>query len=140
MKHILFALPLFLIVLSCKTTDATKNTAKPGIENAEIVVPTDTLHIAKDSTEYEIIIIDPGFNYWLATQPSANYYTQQFLESKNLFYVQEWNRRAMRPLEYNPNIYEMTIDYDPFIDYGLEVNYKLYQYFKYVNEVYHQHL
>ena len=61
-----------------------------------------------------------------------------FVDRENKFYVIEWNIRAKNPLRYNPNIYENVIEYDFNIDYGLDVNYKLYNYFKFVEYKYQQ--
>jgi hypothetical protein len=54
--------------------------------------------------------------------------------------VQAWNDRVLQPFAYNPNLYEMQIDYQPNIDYGYEVNYKLYNYFVYFQLTYKQRL
>lgn len=101
----------------------------------------DTVRISNDALEYEIIIIDPGFYSWLMSkaQPEG-YYSQKFLESRNSQYVIAWNQRVMQPFQYNPNLYEMQIDYNPNIDYGYEVNYKLYNYFIYFQLTYKQQL
>lgn len=101
----------------------------------------DTVKIASDSTEYEIIIIEPGFSFWLASiAKPEGYYSQSYLENRNQIYVSNWNQRAMQPLRYNGNLYEMRIDYNSFIDYGYEVNYKLYNYFVYFQRKYNQRL
>ena len=135
MKKLIFILPLFLVLYSCATSEKTamNNKNKYSAES-------DTIRIANDDVEYEIIIIDNGFNRFLQMQPSQDFYTQSVLEQRNQRYVREWNIRAMNPTSYNPQIYEMRIDYDPNIDYGMEVNYLLYQYFQYVIEVYGQNL
>lgn len=101
----------------------------------------DTVRIANDALEYEIIIIEPGFNTWLASvaRPEG-YYSQSYLESRNRIYVQAWNDRVLQPYKYNPNLYELQIDYRPNIDYGYEVNYKLYNYFIYFQLTYKQQL
>lgn len=101
----------------------------------------DTVRIANDELEYEIIIIEPGFNYWLVSraQPEG-YYSQNFLESRNMQYVTEWNNRVLQPFRYDPNLYEMQIDYQRGIDYGYDVNYKLYNYFIYFQITYKQQL
>ncbi len=49
-------------------------------------------------------------------------------------------RVFLQPHNFNPNLYEMRIDYDPSIDYGYEVNYKLYNYFIYFQLTYKQKL
>jgi hypothetical protein len=92
--------------------------------------------VKSDSLEYELIIIDPGFDSWLVTKPSMNYHSKSYYEVKNLLYVSEWNNRYMQPLRYG-NIYETYIDYRPVTDYGLEVNYRLYYYFLYFEETNH---
>lgn len=89
--------------------------------------------IAADSIEYELLIFDPGFDSWLATRPSMNFYSQSYYESWNRLYVMEWNSRHMNQTR-NGVIYETRIDYDPVIDYGLDLNYRLYYYFKYFEE------
>ena len=113
-----FFLPLIpLFFWACSSVRISKKT----IEKEEPV------EIANDSLEYEIIIIDPGFNYFLnAIAQPVGYYTQNYMEARNIAWVTTWNIRAQNPLQYNPNIYENMIDYQPNIDYGYEVNYKLF--------------
>ena len=101
----------------------------------------DTVRIASDKVEYEIIIMEPGFNSWLQSRARPEgYYSQEFLENRNVVYVNEWNNRVLNPARYSPNLYEMQIDYNPSIDYGYEVNYKLYYYFIYFQMTYNQRL
>ena len=90
---------------------------------------------AKDSLVYELIIFDPGFDSFLATQPSAEFYSQHYYESWNQRYVLEWNIRHLNPLRYG-DFYQTQIHYDPLVDYGLELNYRLYNYFQYIDEKY----
>ena len=83
----------------------------------------DTIQITSDETEYEIIIIEPGFNFWLQSiAKPEGYYTQSYLENRNRLYVIEWNQRVLQPQRYSPNLYELQIDYQQQIDYGYEVN------------------
>ncbi|MCK5400406.1 MAG: hypothetical protein KAJ28_02130, partial [Flavobacteriaceae bacterium] len=90
---------------------------------------------------YEIIIIEPGFESWLQGRAKPKgYYSQQFLENRNRLFVSEWNSRVLQPQRYKPNLYEMLIDYQPHIDYGYDVNYKLYYYFIYFQIRYKQQL
>jgi len=123
-----------------------------GSKKAALVVPDnekeifnqtgqDTVNIASDETEYEIIIIEPGFNFWLQSiaRPEG-YYTQSFLENRNQIMVINWNQRVLQPQQFDPNLYELQIDYDSSIDYGYEVNYKLYNYFIYFQRKYNQRL
>ncbi|MDG3582115.1 MULTISPECIES: DUF6146 family protein [Galbibacter] len=101
----------------------------------------DTVRIANDSTEYEIIVIDPGYYTWLnSIAMPEGYYSQEYMETRNNIYVINWNQRVLNPQRYNPNLYEMQINYSPNIDYGYEVNYKLYNYFLYFQRKYNQRL
>ena len=99
------------------------------------------VEIKDEESEYEIIIIDPGFNTWLwSIARPEGYYTQQFMENRNWIYVTEWNRRVIQPNRFNPDLYELQINYELGVDYGYEVNYKLYNYFIYFQRKYNQRL
>ncbi|PWL39013.1 hypothetical protein DKG77_12365 [Flagellimonas aquimarina] len=99
------------------------------------------VEIKNEETEYEITIIEPGFYTWLQSiaRPEG-YYSQSFLENRNRLMVINWNQRVLQPQRFNPNLYELQINYDPNIDYGYEVNYKLYNYFIYFQRKYNQRL
>jgi hypothetical protein len=102
---------------------------------------SDTVTIANNELEYEIIIIEPGFNFWLVSQARPEgFYSQSYLENRNIIYATEWNNRVLQPQRYNPSLYEMRVDYQQGIDYGYEVNYKLYNYFIYFQLTYKQRL
>ena len=102
-------------------------------------VVSDTVRIANDSLEYEIIIIEPGYAYFLASMARPEgYYSQSYLENKNRFLVTDYNNRVRQPLQYDTSIYAQEINYDPQVDYGYEVNYKLYYYFVYLAHAYEQ--
>jgi len=132
MKQLFYHLAIGLFIISCAST--TKN-----ITTANTNLPDGAIRIANDSLEYELIIIDPGFETYLLTiAKPANFYSQSYYENKNRFYVTEWNIRAQNPMRFNSSIYENIIDYDFCIDYGLEVNYKLFNYFKFVEYKYKQ--
>jgi len=99
------------------------------------------VNISNDEVEYEIIIIDLGFDTWLnSIARPEGYYSQNFLENRNRILVMEWNQRALQPLQFNPDLYLMQIDYQQNIDYGYEVNYKLYNYFVFFQRKYNQRL
>lgn len=97
--------------------------------------------IANDSLEYEVIIIDVGFNYYLNSlaQPRG-YYSQKYLENQNRIFVTNWNYRAQNPQQFNPNIFQNIIEYYPNVDYGYEVNYKLFNYFLFAQRKYKMNL
>ncbi|MDY0780317.1 DUF6146 family protein [Tenacibaculum sp. IB213877] len=129
--HFIIAFIIGLFIAACSSSKNIDYNNK----NEEPVV------IANDSLEYEIIIIDPGFTYYLnAIAKPEGFYSQTYLENKNRFYVPVWNYRASNPLQFNPNIYENVIDYSPNIDYGYEVNYKLFNYFKFAEQKYRMRL
>lgn len=136
MKNLLLVLLGFIALYGCNTSKSMQN-SKEIIKTNE---KKDTIRIVNEELEYEIIILDVGFDSWLVTQRPMSYYTNQTLRVKNQFYVSEWNRRVMQPMVYNPQLYGQWIDYDPNIDYGMEVNYKLYQYFQFFQEKYKQRL
>lgn len=115
------------IVISCSTKS---KLPENGLSN-QAVATNDTIRIANDSLEYEVIIIDPGFNSWLASRARPRgYYGQPYLENKNRLWVMEWNNRVLSPQRYG-DMYPMSIDYQSTIDYGYEVNYLLYNYLVY---------
>ncbi|MEM9362522.1 MAG: DUF6146 family protein [Bacteroidota bacterium] len=101
----------------------------------------EAVELKSEETEYEIIIIEPGFNAWLNSfaRPEG-YYSQQFLENRNNILVINWNQRVQQPFRFNPNLYQFQIDYSPSVDYGYEVNYKLYNYFIFFQRKYRQRL
>ena len=97
--------------------------------------------ISNEDVEYEITIIDPGFFTWLnSVARPEGYYSKTFLENRNRLMVLEWNQRVMQPSRFNPDLYLMRIDYQQGIDYGYDVNYKMYNYFIFFQRKYNQRL
>lgn len=136
MKNGLIIVFFIAIIGACSTPKASL-TSIPATN----AIQGDTIRIANDSLEYEVIIIDPGFSTWLnSIALPRGYYSQSYLENKNRFYVTEWNNRVLRPDRYDPTLYEMRIDYSPNINYGYEVNYMIYNYMIYFQNKYHQKL
>lgn len=122
-----------ILIFSCGTPKKTVTTAKDQQEKP--------VRIANDSLEYEIIIMDIGFNNYLnSIAKPMSFYSQEYLETRNRIYVTEWNMRAANSLQYDPSIYENIIDYQPHINYGLEVNYKLFNYFQFAQRKYKMRL
>jgi len=134
MKNLIYILSIIsLLIISCGTPKKTVATTDNQKE--------EPVRIANDSLEYEIIIIDIGFNFYLnSIARPINYYSQNYLEVRNRVYVIEWNIRAQNLTRFDPNIYENIIDYQPNIDYGLEVNYKLFNYFQFAQRKYNMRL
>ena len=129
MKKLLAILVVITCIISCQTQKTNLGKTDDNLSK------NDTIKIANEELEYEIIIIDAGFNSWLLSRARPRgYYSESYLEIKNQFYVTSWNSRVGQPMQFNPNLYEMRIDYDPKIHYGYEVNYLLYNYFIYFQE------
>jgi len=138
MKNNVYIILLIILtaILSCKATKSIVTLAEKPIAKQK-----DTIRIANDSLQYEVIIIDPGYSYWLLSRAyPRGYHSQFYLENKNRSYITEWNNRVLQPQRYNSNLYEMTINYDPNIDYGYEVNYLIYNYMIYFQNTYKQKL
>ena len=105
------------------------------------MAPPDTISFtppngeANDTLEYELLIFDPGFDSWfLRTKKPESFYEQSYLEMWNKQLVIQWNHslstrgsRACSP--------ETYLDYRSEIDYGKELNYKLFYYFRYMQAV-----
>lgn len=133
----LFVISLLLVLIGACSTPKSNLAAAPATKIAK----GDTIRIANDSLEYEVIIIDPGFSTWLnSIALPRGYYSQFYLENKNRFYINEWNNRVQQPFRFDPNLYLMTINYEPQINYGYEVNYLIYNYMIYFQNRYQQRL
>lgn len=128
MKKIFYTLILAAIIIGCASTSSKKD-----IGNTADAM-SDTVRIANDSLEYEILIIEPGFNQWLVTQRPRGYYEQFWLENRNIFLVTQYNNRVINNTQFDPNLYLQQIDYQHNIDYGYEVNYLLYNWFEYFQQ------
>lgn len=136
MKHLIRFVALIIfgtLLYSCgissnKTYVGSKKTEKPVV-------------VSNDSLEYEVIIFDVGFNNYLNTQARPRgFYSQNYLERWNNIYITNWNIRHQNPKRYDANIYQNLIDYDAKIDYGYEVNYKLFNYFQFAQIKYRMRL
>jgi len=89
--------------------------------------------VIKDSTEYEITIIDSDFDRWYMMRFSpAMDRSNDYYRSMNGLGVINWNDY------YTHNKYNQVIgsyiNYTSSVDYGIEVNRRLYWYFRYVEE------
>ena len=121
---------LLFVVISVLVACNSSKTQKTFEDNPKL--ESDTIRISNEAIEYDVIIIDGGFTSWFNSNAKPrNYYSQSYLEARNKIWVLEWNRRAMLPSQYNPNLYEMIINYETTVDYGYEVNYMIYNYLVY---------
>jgi hypothetical protein len=139
MHHIFYLLIAVGIFYQCKPlkTNAPSNTSSDNISTSS----NDTIRITNSEAAYDIIIIEPGFAVWLLSQQPKENFTSDLLAIRNRLFVAEWNRRVQQPTRYRKlNLYEQEINYFPTVDYGLEVNYKLFMYFKFFQEKYNQNL
>jgi hypothetical protein len=92
--------------------------------------------IKVDSIEYKLIVSDPGFDAWLATKPPVSFYSKDYYEIRNRLYVTEWNYRYMHAIRFG-ELYDSRIEYYPNVDYGIDLNYRLYYYFRFFEETNH---
>jgi len=128
LKQILLIVTISLFLWACGSSSTI---------NKKVTDKEEPVVIANDSLEYEIIIIDPGFTAFLngIAQPEG-FYSQNYLEARNRAWVISWNQRFQNPQQFDERIYENRIDYEPNIDYGYEVNYKLFNYFLFAQRKY----
>ncbi len=100
---------------------------------AQQIAKSTSHKIVSDSSGYEITIIDPAFDNWYLMHFSpAKDYSNEYYRSKNQFGVNNWNDCFMHG-RYHHAI-DSYINYESSVDYGIEVNRKLYWYFKYTEE------
>jgi hypothetical protein len=70
---------LLLIVFFCSCNASKEFPSQKRIANDSV---SDTIRIANDELEYEVVIIDPGFSSWLASRAFPRNYLQSYLENK----------------------------------------------------------
>lgn len=90
-------------------------------------------NVVIDSSEYDITIMDPDFDRWYLLRYSPGQdRNNEYYRMKNTVAVQNWNDYLVR------NKYRRAVNsyitYNPSIDYGIDVNRKLYWYFRYIEE------
>lgn len=123
MKKLIFLLLIAVAFGSCKTL---QNISKSDSSTS----------VSIDSTEYQITIIDPGFDQWYTMRYSpAKELSNDIYRSKNTFAVNNWNAYFTQG-RYS-RVINSYIQYIYSTDYGIEVNRKLYWYFVYINETFH---
>ena len=128
MKMIRYLLPLLLVVAACTPS-----------KNIRTRTGSNILMERNNGEEYDLIIIDSGFDRWFSQHAKApTFYSLPYYEQQNRRYVSAWNEKASMPQFYNSTNYpfENQIDYDYSKSYGLELNYRLFYYFKYIEDVY----
>jgi hypothetical protein len=127
MKPTFFIAIITLLIWSCSPVKNTSKTSAVLSQNSQ------------DSTEYEVIIFDIHFeNWYLMNYSEAKDRSNDYYRSKNRVAAANWNDyyRAGRYIE----VIDSYVNFEPQIDYGIDVNRKLYWYFKYVQENYNVRL
>jgi len=121
MNRILILVFGILIILGCSS-----NKSLVTIEEADQ---------ASDSTEYELIVTEPGFESWFVTNRKPIwFYEENYYKHFNQMYTNEWNHRV-RSIQYDIP-YDELIDYSSTINYGKEVEHKMYWYFQFMMDKY----
>lgn len=87
----------------------------------------------RDGEKHEIIIQDPAFQSWMVSNARpVGFHTLQFYENRNQADVISWNSKARSSNSPITN----EILYDPSEGYGMDVNYQLFWYFRYIESIY----
>jgi len=121
MRALLVLIFVFCIIMSCSTSN-----------RMYTVKDKNLIDIQQDKEEYELLVLDPGFETWFAsTWSPAKDRNPKYYRMWNQRYVNAWNYRAMRP--HNYDLFNNTIQYDSTVDYGIAVDRKLYYYFRWVD-------
>jgi len=123
MKPAIYIIFIAMLIIACSTAKQVSKTS------AEIKAAS------PDSTVYELIITDIHFDQWyLLNYNDARDRNNDYYRSKNITAVYNWNDLYRRGRYLNA--IDSYINYEPHIDYGIEVNRKLYWYFKFVEDYY----
>ncbi|HEY5592820.1 MAG TPA: DUF6146 family protein, partial [Paludibacter sp.] len=113
-------LGLLMIVISACTS-----------QKAIVKINSNQQALVNDSIVYELLVSDPQFETWFVTNySSAKDHSESYYHDWNNQYVTDWNYHFM--IGHLPDVFENYIDYDYNTDYGIELNRKLYYYFRYV--------
>ncbi len=123
MKKILFGFAVIFVIAACS-----------GPKGVVEIKNGDETALESDSLEYELEVMDPKFETWYLLHDSpARYRSQQYYENWNKQYVAAWNANSLDPRK--SSFFEPIIGWDPTVDYGFELNHKLFYYFMYVENV-----
>jgi hypothetical protein len=122
MKNLILLLIISLLPFSCTAqTDPKNDKEKSEMKPSK-----------NDDGEWDLTVIDTQFDYFLnAVAKPMSQYSESYLKTRNTLLVSEWNSYYSSG-RYR-NVIESSIDYDPKENYGLKLEYKLYQVFAYVN-------
>ena len=123
MNRFIYILFLSVFITSCNPQQQIQQSAT---ENKLTFEPN-------EDGEYDIIVFDPQYEtFLLSVARPKTFYSYDYLKNKNRFYVTTWNQRHQNPTFYNPDLYAVSIDLDPNIEYGLDFEFKLFQFFQFI--------
>ncbi len=130
MKKLILLISLPLLFFACSTNQTTKNSIPNKESNSLKFEPN-------EEGDYDIVVFDPQYDVYLKSiaLPKESY-SKQYYEQMNRLYVMIWNQRHMQPLVYNPDLYAVSIDLDPSVDYGYDFEYKLFNFFRFIEHKY----
>ena len=115
----------FLIV-ACISFSCSTYSRMLGVKDNNLI------DISQKEEAYELIVLDPGFDTWFAiTWSPAKDRSVQYYALWNQQYVSAWNYKATNP--HTSILFDSIIMYDSTVDYGMEVERKLYYYFRWVD-------
>jgi hypothetical protein len=122
MKNLILPVLILLLAWSCSPSQKAESSTRNNT-------------IAIDSTEYDITIIDMEFDTWyLMNYSPSKDFSNDYYRTKNHIGVSNWNSYFDRG-KYQ-RVVGNHIFYDYPVDYGIDVNRKLYWYFKYIEDKY----
>ena len=98
----------------------------------DLVAAPDTA--VEEETEYELIVLEPGYEAYLVTQFPMEYYSENYYKTWNQQYVTEWNIRFLSGP--HRELFENKIYYDLMTNYGMELEYRLYYFFRFFEDKY----
>lgn len=121
--------PVYLIIMIAFLAWACSQ-GREAVKTSAALVPE-----SQDSTIYELVINDIHFDNWyLLNYSDAKDRTEEYYHSKNLIAVSNWNYIYRMGQHYD--VIDSYINYEPQLDYGIEVNRRLYWYFAFVEDYY----
>lgn len=123
MKRLMFGIGVLILIAACSTQKGVVK-VKTNVDDNAVV----------DSVEYELETFDSKFEAWYVMHKSpALYHSKSYYENWNRQYVVAWNIKSTNP--WKNSFFEPIIGYDPTVDYGFDLNHKLFYYFQYVEHV-----
>ena len=117
-----FIILSFLIIAGCTTSNRMLSVRDKNL-----------IDITQDQKEeYALLVLDPGFETWFITTWSpAKDRSYEYYRMWNQRYVNAWNYNSSRPRR--AHLFDTIINYDPTVNYGMDVERKLYYYFRWVD-------